>query len=89
MEGGEVLAHLRSEPLSSAPALYTFTIPGYFATNLRAREYGKQINVQLTGCYARDVPMQAGQKYIARGMLGMYACRLSGIQVLLHSFLLS
>ena len=73
---GEVPAHLRSDPFSSAPALYTFNIPRYFATNLRAREYAKQKNVQLTWCYARDVPMHAGEKHIACEMLGMYTCRL-------------
>ena len=29
---------------SGAPALYTFNVPRYFATNLRAREFAKQKN---------------------------------------------
>ena len=47
------LGHL---PFDSAPALYTFNVPRAFATNLRAREYAKHRGVQLSWCYARDVP---------------------------------
>ena len=54
----DVLApELHRDPYSSAPALYTFGVPRYFATNLRAREYAKQKKVQLSWCYARDVPL--------------------------------
>ena len=52
----------QQEPFSSAPALYTFNVPRYFATNLRAREYAKQTKVQLTWCYARDVPLHPGDR---------------------------
>ena len=52
-----IAAELHKDPFSSAPALYTFNVPRYFATNLRAREYAKQKNVQLSWCYARDVPL--------------------------------
>ena len=48
---------LRRKPFDSAPALYTFNVPRYFATNLRAKEYAKQRKVQLSWCYARDVPL--------------------------------
>ena len=37
-------------------------MPRYFATNLRAREYAKQRNVQLSWCYARDVPLHPGDR---------------------------
>ena len=43
--------------LSKAPALYSFNVPKYFAILLRAREFAKQQNIQLTWCYARDTPM--------------------------------
>ena len=32
-------------------------MPRYFSTNLRAREFAKQNNVQLTWAYAKDVPL--------------------------------
>ena len=33
---------LQTHPFSGAPALYTFNVPMYFATNLRARQFAKQ-----------------------------------------------
>ena len=42
---------------TGAPALYTYNVPRYVATTLRAREFAKQKNVQLTWCYARDEPL--------------------------------
>ena len=53
---------LHKKPFSGAPALYTFNVPRYFATHLRAREYAKQNNVQLSWCYARDVPLHPGDR---------------------------
>ena len=50
------MSELHGKPFDSAPALYTFNVPRYFATNLRAREYAKQRDVQLSWAYARDVP---------------------------------
>ena len=61
----ELPARLRQDPFCSAPALYTFNIPRFFATYLRAREYAKQKKVQLTWCYARDVPMHPGEEHVA------------------------
>ena len=48
---------LHKPPFSGAPALYTFNVPRYFATHLRAREYAKQQNIQLAWCHATDVPL--------------------------------
>ena len=45
---------------TSAPALYSFNVPRYFSSQLRAREFAKQNNVQLTWCYAKDVPLHSG-----------------------------
>ena len=53
---GSRIPELHGKPFDSAPALYTFNVPRAFATNLRAREYAKQRGVQLSWCYARDVP---------------------------------
>ena len=60
---------LRSDPFSGAPALYTFNVPRYFATNLRAREFAKQKNVQLSWCYARDVPLYPADRDLPREKL--------------------
>ena len=60
---------LRTNPFSAAPALYTFNVPRYFATNLRAREFAKQKNVQLSWCYARDVPLHPGDRDLPREKL--------------------
>ena len=51
-----------TEPYSSAPALYSFNVPRYFSTNLRAREFAKQNNVQLSWCYAKDIPLHPGDR---------------------------
>ena len=53
---GSRIPELHGKPFDSAPALYTFNVPRAFATNLRAREYAKHRGVQLSWCYARDVP---------------------------------
>ena len=53
---------LQQEPYSSAPALYAFNVPRYFSTNLRAREFAKQTNVQLSWCYAKDIPLYPGDR---------------------------
>ena len=57
-----VTSDLREHPFSGAPALYSFNVPRYFATNLRAREFAKQNNVQMTWCYARDIPLHPGDR---------------------------
>eukprot|EP00959_Pyramimonas_sp_CCMP1952_P085534 1789493-Pyramimonas_sp.AAC.1 len=56
-------------PFSGAPALYTFNVPGYLATNLRAREFAKQKNVQLSWCYARDAPLHPGDRDLPKEKL--------------------
>ena len=48
---------LRTSPYTHAPALYTFNVPRYFSTNLRAREFAKHNNIQLSWCYAKEVPL--------------------------------
>ena len=47
---------------SKAPALYSFNVPKYFAILLRAREFAKTRNIQLTCCYARDIPMHPSDR---------------------------
>ena len=57
---------VRRDPFSGAPALCTFNAPGYFATNLRAREFAKQKSLQLPWCYARDAPLHPGDRDLPR-----------------------
>ena len=57
------------EPYSSAPALYSFNVPRYFSTNLRAREFAKQNNVQLSWCYAKDIPLHPGDRELKHDAL--------------------
>ena len=57
-----VTPDLREPPFSGAPALYSFNVPRYFATNFRAREFAKQNNVQTTWRYARDIPLHPGDR---------------------------
>ena len=55
-------AALRKPPYTAAPALYSFNVPRYFSSQLRAREFAKQNNVQLSWCYAKDVPLHPGDR---------------------------
>ena len=50
---------LHRGPFTGAPALRTFNVPRYFETNLRAREFAKQRNVQTcVALRARPAPGQ-------------------------------
>ena len=53
---------LKKPPYSSAPSLYTFNVPRYYAMQLRAREFAKQDTVQLSWCYAIDFPLHPGDR---------------------------
>ena len=55
--------------LSKAPALYSFNVPKCFAILLRAREFGKHHNIQLTFCYAQDIPMHPGDRDLEKEAL--------------------
>ena len=44
----------KRHPFSHAPALFTFNVPRYFAILIRAREFAREANVELTWCYAKD-----------------------------------
>ena len=65
----EIPDELHKPPFSTAPALYSFNVPRYFSTLLRAREFAKQQNLELYWCYARDVPLHAGDKELKREAL--------------------
>ena len=50
----------KKQPFSNAPALFTFNVPRYFAILIRAREFARESNVELTWCYAKDQPLHPG-----------------------------
>ena len=60
---------LHLPPYSTAPALYSFNVPRYYSTLLRAREFAKQQNLELYWCYARDVPLHQGDRELKRDAL--------------------
>ena len=62
-------AELHAPPYSEAPALYNFNVPRYFSMQFRAREFAKQKNVQLTWCYAKDVPLHPGDRELTQEAL--------------------
>ena len=62
-------AELHAPPYSEAPALYNFNVPRYFSMQFRAREFAKQKNVQLTWCYAKDVPLHPGDRELTQDAL--------------------
>ena len=47
---------LTKPPYTSAPALYSFNVPRYFSSQLRAREFAKQHNVQLQPYDSKNMP---------------------------------
>jgi hypothetical protein len=51
---------LKKQPFSNAPALFTFNVPRYLAILIRAREFARESNVELTWCYAKDQPLHPG-----------------------------
>ena len=60
---------LHKLPYSNAPALYSFNVPRYYSTLLRAREFAKQQNLELYWCYAKDVPIHQGDRELKREAL--------------------
>ena len=53
---------LHQAPYSSAPALYSSTLPPSPATLVRAREFAKQADKQLCWFDARDVPLHPNDR---------------------------
>ena len=48
---------IKSPIFAAAPAIYSFNVPRYYTTQLRAREFGKSQSRQITWFYAKDVPL--------------------------------
>ena len=60
---------LHAPPFPDAPAVYSFNVPRYYSIQLRAREYAKQNNKQLSWCYAKDVPLHPGDRDLSKEAL--------------------
>ena len=56
-EGDPLPEDLSTPAFAAAPAIYSFNVPRYFTTQIRAREFGKSHHRQITWFYARDVPL--------------------------------
>ena len=48
---------LREEPFASAPAIFNYNVPKYFAVHLRAREFAKTHKRQISWTIAQDKPL--------------------------------
>ena len=72
---GSVEPTLHQEPFSSAPAIYNYNVPKYWAVHLRAREFAKQHNRQLTWAFARDVPLFQDDRSLPEDQLNSKRCR--------------
>ena len=67
--------HLHREPFVSAPAIYNYNVPKYWAVHLRAREFAKQHNRQLSWAFARDIPLFQDDRALPAEQLHMKRCR--------------
>ena len=48
---------ISSPAFAAAPAIYSFNVPRYFTTQIRAKKFGKSHNRQITWFYAKDIPL--------------------------------
>ena len=48
---------LCEEPFASAPVVYSFNVPRYFAINCRAQQFAATKSLKLCWCIARDIPL--------------------------------
>ena len=71
-------AKIHAEPFTTATALYNYNVPRFYCIFLRAREFAKQHNKQLSWCYAVDVPVNAEVDKL--GAEGLKAKRLRWLQ---------
>ena len=55
--GPATKANLRTEPFASAPAIFSYNVPKYFAVHLRAEEFAKAHGRTIHWMVARDVPL--------------------------------
>ena len=55
-------AKLHEELFSSAPAIFSYNVPKYFAVHLRAEEFAKARGKKISWVVARDVPLFHGDR---------------------------
>ena len=58
-EPSKAPARIHAEHFTTATALYNYNVPRFYCIFLRAREFAKQNNKELSWCYAVDVPVNA------------------------------
>ena len=69
---------LKQPPFDVAPALYAYNVPRYYTILLRAREYAKANNLQLSWCLARDIPLHRDDRDLPPEQLDAKRCRWLG-----------
>ena len=52
-----VPAEIATQTFADAPAIYSFNVPRYFTTQLRARRFAASGGLPVTWVYAKDVPL--------------------------------
>ena len=65
---------LHEEPFASAPAIFSYNNPKYFAMHLRAREFAKTHKRQLSWAIARDVPLFSEDRALPAEQLRTKLC---------------
>ena len=73
-----IWSELQKPPFSEAPAVYSFNVPRYYSIQLRAREYAKQHDKQLSWCYAKDIPLHPADRELSADMLNQKRARWLG-----------
>ena len=60
---------ISSPHFAAAPAIYSFNVPRYFTTMIRAREYGKSHDRRITWFYAKDTPLHRDDRELSEEAL--------------------
>ena len=65
---------LHEEPFASAPAIFSYNNPKYFAMHLRAREFAKTHKRELSWAIARDLPLFSEDRALPKEKLRTKLC---------------
>ena len=71
----EDMADLDKPPFDTAPAIYAYNVPRYYALLTRARKYAAVNNLQLSWCVARDIPLHREDRELPEDKLHAKRCR--------------
>ena len=66
---------LHKTPFDTAPALYAYNVPRFYALMLRSRQYARSNNLRLHWCIARDVPLHREDRDLPDDQLREKRCR--------------